>query len=407
MTKNDRSSLGLRLLSRLIGKNKNYGLIGDVEELYHYWQEEKGRVTAECLLWMQVLRTIPHYFYHRFYWSWIMLKNYLKIAIRTLKRRKTYAFINIAGLAAGLACCMVILLYVSNESSYDRYHQEADRIYRVLEYRKVPAGEFCRAGISAMVATVLNEHYSQVEETGRIYQVSNVLIQREQRRGFEDRVVYTESSLFRILTIPFLKGDPDTALKDSTGVILSERMAEKYFGDENPIGKRISVKDPAWNRLFNENHSRDFFVSGVVADPPSNTHFKYDILLPLSQFEKGWLLREWHAGPTVTYLRLAPGVLVPEFEKQIERMAYDYVNKELTAWGQTRRYFLQPVTDIHFRREFEGLQIRGELEPPGNRIYLYIYGMIAFLILFIGCMNFVNLSNARVFTASKRSASGR
>jgi putative ABC transport system permease protein len=324
-----------------------------------------------------------------------MLKNYLKIAIRTLKRRKTYAFINIAGLAAGLACCMVILLYVSNESSYDRYHQDADRLFRVLEYRKVPAGEFCSAGISAMVATVLDEHYSQVEETVRIFPVHNVLIQREQRRAFEDRVVYTESSLFQVLTIPFLVGDPDTALKDSTSVVLSKRMAEKYFGDENPIGKRIAVKDPAWNRMFDEPHFKDYHVTAVVADPPSNTHFKYDILLPLSQFEKGWLLREWHAGPTVTYLKLSPGVSVEEFEKQIERMAYDYVNKQLTAWGQTRRYFLQSVTDIHFRREFQGIPIRGDLEPPGNRIYLYIYGMIAFLILLIGCMNFVNLSNAR------------
>ena len=395
MTKNKNSSLGLWLLGRLVDRDKNYGLFGDVEELYHAWKEEKGRAAAQRLLWMQVLRTIPHYIYHRLYWSWIMLKNYLKIAVRTLKRRKTYAFINIAGLATGLACCMVILLYVSNESSYDRYHQDADRLYRVLEYRKVPAGEFCSAGISAMVATVLDEHYSQVEETARIFPVSNVLIQRDQRRSFENRVVYTESSLFRVLTIPFLEGDPDTALKGSTSVVLSERMAEKYFGDENPIGKRIAVKDPAWNRMFNVTHFKDYLVTGVVADPPSNTHFKYDILLPLSQFEKGWLLREWHAGATVTYLKLFPGVSAPEFEKQIERMAYDYVNKELTAWGQTRRYFLQSVTDIHFRRDFEGLAIRGELEPPGNRIYLYIYGMIAFLILFIGCMNFVNLSNAR------------
>jgi len=395
MIKNNRSSFGLWLLGRLIDRDKNYGLFGDVEELYHTWREEKGRATAERLLWMQVLRTIPHYIYHRLYWSWIMLKNYLKIAIRSLKRRKTYAFINIAGLAAGLACCMVMLLYVSNESSYDRYHQDADRLYRVLEYRKVPAGEFCRAGISAMVATVLDEHYSQVEETARIFPVHNVLIQRDQRRSFEDRVVYTESSLFRVLTIPFLEGNPDTALKDSTGVVLSECMAEKYFGEENPIGKRIAVKDPAWNRMFNVTHFKDYLVTGVVADPPSNTHFKYDILLPLSQFAKGWLLREWHASATVTYLKMFPGVSVQEFEKQIERMAYDYVNKEFTAWGQTRRYFLQSVTDIHFRREFEGLPIWGDLEPPGNRIYLYIYGMIAFLILLIGCMNFVNLSNAR------------
>jgi len=395
MTRNKRPPLGLRLLGRLIDRDKNYGLFGDVEELFRIREEEKGRAAAQGLLWMQVLRTIPHYIYHRLYWSWIMLRSYLKIAVRNLKRRKTYAFINIAGLAAGLACCMIILLYVSNESSYDRYHWDVDRLYRVIEYRKVPAGEFCSAAVSAMVATVLEERYSQVEETARIFPVSNVLIERDQRRAFEDRVVYTESSLFRILTIPFLQGAPDTALRGTTSAVLSRRMAKKYFGDEDPVGRTITVKDHTLDRVYNKAQSVDYIVTGVVADPPSNTHFTYDILLPLSQFDKSWLLSEWHAGHTVTYLKLFPGVSGQEFEKQIERMAYDYVNKELTAWGQTRRYFLQPVTGIHFRREFEGLPIRGEFEPPGNRIYLYIYGLIALLILFIGCMNFVNLSNAR------------
>lgn len=392
---NKQQPFGLRLLGRLIDRHKNYGLFGDIEELYSIHKENKGRAAALRFLWTQVLRTLPHYVYHLFYWSWIMLRNYLKIAVRSLKRRKSYAFINIAGLAAGLACCMVILLYVHNESSYDRYHQDADRLYRVLEYRKVPAGEFCSAGISAMVATVLREDYSQVEETARIFPRSNVLIQHEQRKAFEDRVSYTESSLFKVLAIPFLQGNPETALQDTNGAVLSLRMAKKYFGDASPIGRRITIKDPVMVQMSDEAPSIDYLVTGVVADPPSNTHFKYDILLPLSRFDNTRLLKEWHAGPTVTYLKLHPGIAVPEFENQIERLAYNFVNKELTAWGQTRHYFLQSVTDIHFRRDFEGLPIRGEFEAPGNRIYLYIYSLIAFLILLIGCMNFVNLSNAR------------
>ena len=393
--KKRRSPFGLWLLGRLVNREKNYGLFGDIEELYFFWREEKGSLLASCLLWMQVLRTIPHYVYFKIYWSWVMLKNYIKIAFRNLKKRKAYALVNIGGLAAGLACCMVILLYVTNESSYDMYHTDVDRLYRVLEYRKVPAGEFCSAGISAMVAPTLEENYNQVEKTARVIPASNVLIQHEQHRVFEDRVFYTESSLFGVLTIPFLLGSPETALNDTTSVVLSTRAAKKYFGDKNPIGQSITINDPALSRIYNKNLSLDYLVTGVVADPPSNTHFKYDVFLPLSQFEKSWLLREWHAGPARTYIKLYPGISVLEFEKQMERMAYDYVNKELTSWGQTRRYFLQSLTDIHFRREFEGLTIRDELEAPGNRIYLYIYGLIAFLILLIGCMNYVNLSNAR------------
>ena len=324
-----------------------------------------------------------------------MFWNYLKIAIRNLNRRKAYAMINIGGLAAGLACCIVILLYVANESSYDQYHQDVERLYRVLEYRKVPALEFCTARISAMVGTVLKEYQNEVEQIARIFPVRNALVKQGDMAAFEDRVVYTESELFHVLTIPFLQGNPDTALQGTNDIVLTRRMATKYFGDQDPLGQRIAIRDPAWTRLNRKDQSTDYIVTGIVADPPSNTHFKYDVFLPIQQFANTFILREWHSGPTLTYLKLASGITVPDFEKKIEKMAYDYVNKELSAWGQTRRYFLQPVTDIHFRRNFNGLAVRGDLEAPGNRIYLYIYSMIALLILLIGCMNFVNLSNAR------------
>lgn len=324
-----------------------------------------------------------------------MIKNYLKIAIRNLARRKAYSLINIGGLAAGLGCCMVILLYVANEASYDRYHRDVDRLYRVLEYRKVPAAEFCTARISAMVSTVLKEYENEVELTARVFPVSNTLVKRDNIASFEDRVFYSDPELFEILTIPFLSGEPDTALQNSNSIVLTRRMAVKYFGDQDPMGKRITVKDPTWSRLNSNDQFMDYLVAGVVADPPSNTHFKYDFFLPIIQFANTWILREWHAGTSLTYLKLAEGASIPEFENKIERMAYDYVNKELSAWGQTRRYFLQAVTDIHFRRDFNGLAVREDLEAPGNRTYLYIYALIALLVLLIGCMNFANLSNAR------------
>jgi len=393
--KSCRPNLGLWLLGRLVNREKNYGLFGDLEELYWIRREEKGERAADFFLWFQILRTVPHFVYHKIYWSIVMLRNYFKMAFRNLKKRKAYAFINIGGLAAGLSCCMVILLFVSNESSYDSYHKDVARLYRVLEYRKVPALEFCTSTISPMVAQVLRENYSQVEKTARTFPVSDVLVQHEQRSAFEDRVFYTESSLFSVLTIPLLQGHPETALNEIDSAVISSRMAEKYFGDQNPIGKRLIITDPARNRIYNSDETVDYIVTGVMADPPSNTHFKFDVFLPLNQFDKSWLLREWHAGGMQTYIKLLSGISPTEFEKQIERMAYDYVSDDLTAWGQTRRYFLQPLTDIHFRRQFEGLPIRGELEAPGNRIYLYIYSLIALLILLIGCLNFVNLSNAR------------
>ncbi|MBN1271473.1 MAG: ABC transporter permease [Candidatus Aminicenantes bacterium] len=321
--------------------------------------------------------------------------DYLRAASRRFKRKKFFSLVNITGMAVGLACCLVILLYVDNESSYDRYHRDANRIYRILEYRKVPAGEFCMAGISPMMAEVLRSDFGQVEKAARIFPVQNVLFGVDNRRSFEDRVVYTESDIFRILTIPFLKGNPDTALDMDTGIVLSSRIAKKYFGDEEPLGRRIAVKDPVFNRLARTNRAEDYIVTGVVADPPSNTHFKYGFFMPLSKFRNTWLLKEWHAGATLTYVKLASGVSADAFDKKIERLAYDYVSKELTSWGQTRRYFLQPISAVHFQRDYKGLPVRDELEPPGNPVFFVIYGFLAVLVLLIGCMNFINLSNAR------------
>ena len=151
-----------------------------------------------------------------------MLRNYLKIAIRNLMRRKAYAFINVGGLAAGLACCMVILLYVSNESSYDQYHRDGDRLYRVLEYRKVPALEFCTARISAMVATILREYENDVEQIASVFPVSNALVKRDNVTAFEDRVVYSESEFFNVLTIPFLRGNQYILIISDNGVGIQE-----------------------------------------------------------------------------------------------------------------------------------------------------------------------------------------
>jgi putative ABC transport system permease protein len=324
-----------------------------------------------------------------------LVAGYFRVAFRHFKHKKLYSLVNVSGLAAGLACCMVILLFVAAESGYDRYHPDFDRLYRVLEYRKVPAGEFCSANVSAMVAVVLKAEYPEVEEAARVFPASNVIVRNGEKRSFEDRVYYTETSLFRILSVPFLRGDAGTALGSVNSIVLTQSLARKYFGAEDPMGKTLTIKDPVISRIDNADRTIDYLVTGIVADPPSNTHFPYGILLPLAQFSNPYVLKDWHASMTRTYLKLRAGVVAREFEQRIERMAYDYVGKDLAAWGQTRRYFLQPVTDIHFQRDFKGLPIRGELEPPGSRDDLYVYSALAFLILLIGCMNFINLSNAR------------
>ena len=299
-----------------------------------------------------------------------------------------------------MACCMVIFLYVASELTYDQYHDDADRIYRVAMYWKVPVGEFRSAGISAGVAPALKNNFTQVEYAARIMPINDMLVQNGNMRFYEDRMVYADQELFDIFTIPFIHGDRATALERPWTVVITRRIAEKYFGNENPLGKTIEIRKGETRRLRSmsspDSNNTDFEITGVVGNPPSNTHFKYDFIVSLQQLKQNVLRQSWHGGGTYTYIKLAANVIAKDFENQISLLAYDYIGKQLDSWGQKRRYFLQRLVDIHFHSNLSSLPfLSGEMEPPGNMTYIYVYSVIGLLVLLIGCMNFINLSNAR------------
>ena len=383
------------IVRRLSQYESRFSLDGDLREVFEDIARRENEGKARSWYWSQTRRALIKYPVLTWRMNMGMLKNHITLALRSMKKHKGYTFINLVGLAAGLACCMIILVYVNHELSYDMYHPDVERIYRVLEYRKVPAGEFIMARISPMVAIVLDEQFTQVEHTVRIMPVSNVLVRCHGIPFYEDRVMYTDASLLDVFSIPVLKGNPEEALKHPGRAVLTSSLAKKYFGNEDPMGKEMEIIDPLHERVYGDTRRLHVTVSGVVADPPSNTHVKQGILLSLQVFRDHPILSEWHAGMTHTYVKLSPNTQLTDFEKAIERLAYDYVSRDLTAWGQTREYFLQPMKDIHFCREIRGLPVRDELEPSGSRAYFTIYGVIAMLILLIGTMNFVNLSNAR------------
>ncbi len=322
-----------------------------------------------------------------------MFKNYLTIAFRNLGKHKVYSAINIVGLAIGIACCMIIFLYVTSESSYDQFNQDAERIYRVAEYRKVPLGEFETAPVSPMVATVLKNDFPQVEQAARIVRLNDGLVRYTDKAFYEERIFYVDQEIFKVFTMPFIFGDSETALENPRTAVLTQNIARKYFGDENPIGKTIQIKDPKYE--FYGYYAPfpsvcDYLVTGVIGNSRSNVSFKYDVLLSLKTHEGGFLLREWHALAAYTYIKLKPNIDLNALKAEITELAYKYVKKQLNQWGQTRTYFLQPLLDIHYHSN-----LRNELEPPGNKLYIYIYSVIGFLILLIGSMNYINLSNVR------------
>ncbi len=333
-------------------------------------------------------------------WMPTLLSNYLKIGLRKIKRQKVYSFINIVGLAVGLACSAVIILYVTNELTYDSFHPDVNRVYRVATHRISQIGEHTFVSTPAPLGPELKASYPQVEHAVRIVppyeNADHVLVVHEKKRFFEDRIFFVDNAIFQVFQIPFIQGDTKTALIDPHTVVITEDMAKKYFGDENgdgPILGEILQIEIDYDTGTVE--SQDYRVTGVVKNAPTNTHFKYDMLLSmptfvsnLSSFESDWMNPMYK----YTYVKLFPKIDASEFEKQIQHaaaIASKVYAEELNREMKLYEYFLQPVARIHMHS-----RLMAELEPPGNWYYLYIYSLAAFLILLIGCMNFINLSAA-------------
>jgi len=336
---------------------------------------------------------------------WIppLFSNYFRIGLRKIKRQKIYSLINITGLAVGLACCAVIILYVTNELSYDSFHEDADRIYRVAVHRINIVGEFKFVATPAPLGPELMNSYPEVEQAVRVVppyeNASHVLVVQSEKRFFENRVWFADEDIFELFHMPFMQGNPQTSLTNPNMVVITEGMEKKYFGDEAALGKTLQIEidyDTGVVELV------DYEVTGVIKNAPANTHLKYDMFLSMetmrsnvSSFETNW----FHPPPKYTYVKLVPGTDVADFERKLKPISDFMIQSYLEKYNRKmdlHDFILQPVTRIHM---FSNLM--REIEPPGNWYYLYIYSIIAFLILLIGCMNFINLSAALSTTRTK------
>jgi putative ABC transport system permease protein len=307
-----------------------------------------------------------------------MFKNYLKIALRNIKRYKGYSLINIVGLAIGMTCCIFIFLYVHHELSYDRHHVDYERIFRVAEDIQTKTANRIFAPISPPAAPALKENFPQVEYAGRLFELDAGLVKYEDKTFYETNRYLADQDILHIFTIPFFKGNPAEALVRPKTLVITERMAVKYFGTDDPLGKMLKI------------NNQDYEITGVVDNPPSNTHWKYDFLISMKTCEKMRFMKNWHGTMVYTYIKLAPNVDVKGFEKRICHIAHQYVGQQLKAWGEVYRFFLQPIADIHLHSH-----IRYEIEPPGNPQIITIFSTVGILVLLIACINFINLATAR------------
>ena len=329
----------------------------------------------------------------------IMLKNYLLIAVRSLTKHRFYSFINVAGLATGIAACLVIILFIQNEMSYDRHFENAERIYRVNGEIKFGGNHYKLAVASAPFAEAAVQSFPEIEAATRFRTRGSYLVKRQEtdENIKENDVVWTDSTFFKVFSIPVLQGDASKALTDPNSIAISKKMADKYFPDGNVLGQSMILD----NRL-------NVKVTAVYPDIPVNSHFHFDILIAMAGLNEAQQAN-FLSNNFNTYFLLKPGTdakaleqKIPSFfEKHVGPQAAsilggDFTMAKFEAGGNIWRYTLMPLTDIHLHSD-----LTAELAPNGDITYVYLFAAIALFILGIACINFMNLSTARSANRAK------
>jgi len=318
-----------------------------------------------------------------------MIKHYFKIAFRNLGRNKAFSFINIFGLAAGLATCLLIMLYIFDESSYDKHHKYGDRIFRVSSISG--NGETWAAGPGPLAWGLKND-LPEVEQAARLMTfpgMETLLLKYEDdpdKQFFETNGYYVDSTFFQIVRFDFIYGDATTALYQPNSIVISERLSHRFFNNENPVGKAILVNTPLGE--FN------YTVKGVFDNAKNRSPIPANYFLSMrNQDMWNWVKDQtrWTANNIFfTYVKLKEGVNARAFEQKLKPFFEGYAGADFKAAGISKSLFLQPVKSIHLHSS-----TGNELGANGNITYLYILGSIAIFILIIACINFMNLSTAR------------
>jgi putative ABC transport system permease protein len=319
-----------------------------------------------------------------------MFKNYFKIAVRNLWRNKGFSAINISGLAIGMATCLIIMLFVHNEFSYDRYNDRADQIVRIEFRASIQKEKIKEANVMPPVAQVLLKEYPEVKEATRLQQGGAQIVQYKDM-AFEEYIAFADSNFFHVFTLPLLRGDQATALLQPDNIIISRDIAFKYFGALDVIGRQLTLK--GWNK--------NYTVSGVFDKIPENSHFHFDLFASMAGVPDARSL-SWMESGYYTYLLLPAGYNYKNLEAKLPQTVKKYMGPQIyQAMGITFNDFLksgneigftlQPLTNIHLRSDMSPMT---ELEPGGDIRYIYIFGAIALFMLIIACINFMNLSTA-------------
>ncbi|QMU26723.1 ABC transporter permease [Adhaeribacter radiodurans] len=311
-----------------------------------------------------------------------MLRNYLKISVRNLLRHKAYTFINIIGLAVGMACCTLILLYVQDELSFDTHHQQAENIYR-LTVEIENNGTLEKAPVtSPPIAPQLQADFPEVKKVVRLKNPSRSLIRHGEIRSYEEGGLFADSTLFAVFTFPLTAGNPKTALAEPNSIVLSQELAIKYFGNTNPLGQVLEL---AMDTI------RQVKVTGVLAPVPGNSHIRPTFLLPFHMVSNN--RTNWWGFAYYSYILVEVNFSVKNFEAKLPGFAKKYFPE---PEGTPLALHVQPLRDVHFASEYGS-----HLDAPADIKNVYLFSALAVFIILLACINFMNLATARSQTRSK------
>jgi putative ABC transport system permease protein len=366
------------ILSRLSLYEREFSITVDFESEYAGIWRAHGSIAAFLWLFWSTIQAVYHYSFLSSYWSIVMFKNYLKVALRTMQRNKLFSAINITGLAIGLACTVLLALWIQDEVNYDRFHKDIDRIYLTAAHVKKTDVEYINSASVPGVGPLLEEVFPEIEESSRfLYGPRTYVFSYGDKVFTENRVYHGDPESLTLLTFPLISGNPRTALRDINSIVLSEHTAKKYFGNEEPLGKIITL-----------NNEYPMTVTGVMKKIPGNSTFRFDMLTPL----------EFHARLTgedldnltnenyFVFARLQANVSVTALNEKIRKFYVDRTDSEEYV------PILRPFARFHLHRLDEG---------GGSIIQVRMVGFMAAFILLIACINFMNLTTARSGKRSK------
>ena len=373
---------GLRLLGTLVSERRNYGLFGDIEELYERQVAASGRLRAALWLWGQVIGALVHSVLDSLYWSGVLLKNSLKITYRNFLRQKLYTVINLAGLAVGIACFILIMTYVHHESGYDSFHAASGRTYRLTMAGTLSRQDFNLATSNGAIAPDLMKELPEIESVVRLRRRYRTAVEYQDKLFFEEGILWADATVFDVFSFRLLEGDPDKALEAPYSAVLTRAAARRYFGHDEPVGKVLRI-----------NHALDYTVTGVVEDPPTNSHLDFDMLFSFITFQNATPqnFTRWLGDfDNYSYLLLRQGADPAALERKFPPLIEQKIGPVLKAVGGEIRFVLQPVADIHLHS-----RLNGEISRNSDVATVSIYSGVALLILLLACINFMNLSAAR------------